>query len=94
MFADRRSKWYCEACQHSAPGDMQEDEMSPVAKLLPQKDLDEVFPRPPLREVAFEVRFATRLRVNAELWTIQDEIVDEYPALSLEQLIQPTAHCP
>jgi uncharacterized protein (TIGR04255 family) len=63
--------------------------MSPVTKLLPQKDLDEVFPRPPLREVAFEIRFATRLRVNAELWKIQDEIVDEYPALSVEQLLQP-----
>ena len=54
-----------------------------------QPELDEVFARPPLREVAFEIRFATRLRVNAELWKIQDELVDEYPALSIEQAIQP-----
>jgi len=66
----------------------QEHEMSTVIKPLPQKDLDEVFPRPPLREVAFEIRFAPRLRVNAELWKIQDEIVNEYPVLSIEQLLQ------
>ena len=63
--------------------------MSPVTIPFPQRDLDEVFPRPPLREVAFEIRFATRLRVNAELWKIQDEIVDEYPSLSMEQVLQP-----
>lgn len=66
----------------------QEHEMSTVIKSLPQKDLDEVFPHPPLREVAFEIRFAPRLRVNAELWKIQDEIVNEYPVLSIEQLLQ------
>jgi uncharacterized protein (TIGR04255 family) len=60
-----------------------------VTKTFPQNELDEVFARPPLREVAFEIRFATRLRVNAELWKIQDELVGEYPALSIEQMIQP-----
>jgi uncharacterized protein (TIGR04255 family) len=59
-----------------------------VSKAFPQPELDEVFPRPPLREVAFEIRFAPRLRVNAELWKIQDEIVEEYPALSMEQVVQ------
>jgi uncharacterized protein (TIGR04255 family) len=66
----------------------QEREISPVPKAFPQPELDEVFPRPPLREVAFEIRFAPRLRVNAELWKIQDEIVEEYPALSMEQVVQ------
>jgi uncharacterized protein (TIGR04255 family) len=55
---------------------------------FPKHVLDEVFPRPPLREVAFEIRFSPRLRVNAELWKIQDELVDDYPALSVEQLLQ------
>jgi len=59
-----------------------------VTKTFPQHELDEVFARPPLREVAFEIRFAPRLRVNAELWKIQDEIVEEYPALSMEQAPQ------
>ena len=66
----------------------QERETSPVTKAFPQPELDEVFPRPPLREVAFEIRFAPRLRINAELWKIQDEIVEEYPALSMEQVLQ------
>ena len=66
----------------------QEHEISPVTKTFLQRELDEVFARPPLREVAFEIRFAPRLRVNAELWKIQDEIVEEYPALSLEQALQ------
>lgn len=60
-----------------------------MTKTFLQTELDEVFPRPPLREVAFEIRFATRLRVNAELWKIQDELVEDYPALSIEQALQP-----
>jgi len=64
--------------------------MGPVTRAFHQQDLDEVFPNPPLREVAFEIRFATRLRVNAELWKIQDEIVNEYPTLAIEQALQPT----
>jgi uncharacterized protein (TIGR04255 family) len=62
--------------------------MDSVTRAFPQKDLDEVFPYPPLTEVAFEIRFATRLRVNAELWKIQDEIVNDYPALTIEQVLQ------
>ena len=61
-----------------------------MTKTFLQDELDEVFARPPLREVAFEIRFATRLRVNAELWKIQDEFVGEYPALSIEQAVQPS----
>jgi uncharacterized protein (TIGR04255 family) len=60
-----------------------------VTETFPKEALDEVFPRPPLREVAFEIRFAPRLRVNAELWKIQDEVVDEYPNVGTESLLQP-----
>ena len=51
--------------------------------------LDEVFARPAIREVAFEIRFAPRLRVNAELWRIQDAIVNEYPIVGTEGMVQP-----
>jgi uncharacterized protein (TIGR04255 family) len=54
-----------------------------------QEELDEVFPRPSLREVAFEFRFATRLRVNAELWKIQDQLAEQYPSVGTEQILQP-----
>src|SRR5258708_1440420 len=39
---------------------------------FPKPKLDGVFRLPPLREVAFEIRFSPRLRVNAELWKIQE----------------------
>jgi uncharacterized protein (TIGR04255 family) len=64
--------------------------MTVATDSFPQHILDEVFPRPPLREVSFEIRFATRLRVNAELWKIQEEIVDTYPVVGSEQLVQPS----
>jgi uncharacterized protein (TIGR04255 family) len=51
--------------------------------------LDEVFPRPSIREVAFEIRFAPRLRISAELWKIQDAVVDQYPIVGSEQALQP-----
>jgi uncharacterized protein (TIGR04255 family) len=51
-----------------------------------QKELDEVFPYPPLREVAFEVRFSPRLRVDAELWRLQDQLADEYPSVGTESV--------
>jgi uncharacterized protein (TIGR04255 family) len=46
--------------------------------------MEEVFPYPPLREVAFEIRFAPRLRVAAELWRFQDQLLAEYPESSVE----------
>ena len=61
--------------------------MTLVSTTLPQDAIDEVFPRPPLREVAFEIRFAPRLRVNAELWKIQEEILAEYPIVGSETLL-------
>lgn len=50
-------------------------------------ELDEVFPRPAVREVAFEIRFAPRFRVNAELWKLQDQLVDQYPEASVEPVM-------
>jgi len=52
-------------------------------------ELDEVFPHPAIREVAFEIRFAPRLRVSAELWKLQDQLADHYPAVGTEPLFQP-----
>src|SRR5689334_15029259 len=62
--------------------------------MLTPKELDEVFPKPPIREVAFEIRFTPRLRVNAEIWRLQDRLVDEYSTVSSENLIQPTGMLP
>lgn len=59
-----------------------------------KEELDEVFPHPPIREVAFEIRFATRLRVNAELWKLQDLLVEQYPNVSTEAVIFPSAGTP
>jgi len=53
-------------------------------------DLGEVFPANPIREVDFEIRFTPRLRIQAELWRFQEELVSEYPDVSLESTIQPT----
>jgi hypothetical protein len=39
-------------------------EMTTLIESFPKEALDEVFPRPSIREVAFEIRFAPRLRVN------------------------------
>ena len=51
-------------------------------------ELEEVFSKPPLREVAFEIRFTPRLRVQAEIWRLQDQLVDVYPVVSTESAIQ------
>ncbi len=54
------------------------------------QELEEVFAHPPIREVAFEIRFAPRLRVPAELWRLQDQLVEEYPEVATESLFQPS----
>lgn len=64
--------------------------MSLVTRTFPQNVLDEVFPHPPIREVAFEIRFAPRLRINAELWKLQDAIVGEYPTVGSEGMLAPS----
>ena len=52
------------------------------------EELREVFPQSPLREVAFEVRFPPRLRVPAEIWRLQEQLVHKYPEVGRESLIQ------
>jgi uncharacterized protein (TIGR04255 family) len=42
-----------------------------------------------VREVAFELRFAPRLRIAPEVWRIQDSLAEGYPAVSQE--VQPQA---
>ncbi len=58
-----------------------------AAQSLGQKALDEVFPNPAVREVAFEIRFSPRLRVNAELWKLQEQLVNEYPNTVTESAV-------
>jgi hypothetical protein len=60
-----------------------------VTEAIPKEALDEVFPRPAIREVVFEIRFAPRLRVNVDLWRIQDLVLDAYPTVGTESLLQP-----
>ncbi len=61
--------------------------MTVLTKKFTKKELDEVFPHPPLREVAFEIRFTPRLRVHAEIWRLQDQLVATYPDVSSESSI-------
>jgi uncharacterized protein (TIGR04255 family) len=63
--------------------------VSSVTSALSSIDLDEVFPHPPLREVAFEIRFATRFRVSSELFKLQDRLVEQYPEAGTESVLQP-----
>src|SRR5258706_1593333 len=51
-------------------------------------ELGEIFPNSPLREVAFEIRFPPRLRVPAEIWRLQDQLVHKYPEVGKETTIQ------
>ncbi len=60
--------------------------MAFLTERFTQDALDEVFPRPAIREVAFEIRFAPRLRVNAELWRLQDQLVEDYPGIGSESV--------
>ena len=48
--------------------------------------MQEIFPYPSVREVAFELRFAPRLRITSEVWRIQDSLAESYPAVSQELL--------
>lgn len=57
--------------------------------MISSEELSEVFPNPSVREVAFEVRFAPRLRVGPEVWRIQDKLADAYPEITEEGSAQP-----
>jgi len=58
------------------------------------EQLEEVFPNPAVREVAFEIRFPPRLRVNAELWRFQDHLAEEYPNPDSEAVLMPPSAAP
>jgi len=52
-------------------------------------ELEEVFPANPIREVDFEIRFTPRLRVQAEMWRFQEDLLEDYPEVGLESAILP-----
>ncbi len=54
---------------------------------IPAKDLEEIFPRPAVKEVAFEIRFSPRLRIREQLWQFQDLIANDYPDASEDQML-------
>jgi uncharacterized protein (TIGR04255 family) len=54
-----------------------------------QSELEEIFPSPPVREVAFEIRFSPRLRIVPEVWRIQDRLSELYPQIGEENTPQP-----
>lgn len=64
-------------------------ETTSLYPVISQNDLDELFPRPAVKEVAFEIRFAPRFRIKEELWKFQDLIANDYPDVSEENLLQP-----
>lgn len=57
--------------------------------MISQNEIDEVFRRPAVREVACEIRFAPRLRVVPEIWRVQDKLAEAYPQLGEEELSLP-----
>jgi uncharacterized protein (TIGR04255 family) len=59
--------------------------------LVSEQELREIFPHPSVREVAFELRFAPRLRIVPEVWRIQDGLAESYPTVSQEVQAQTDA---
>ncbi len=59
------------------------------AQAISEEDLKELFARPAVKEVAFEIRFAPRFRIKEQLWRFQDTIAADYPAISGENMLQP-----
>ena len=64
--------------------------MTVASRRFSAAELNEVFPANPIREVDFEIRFTPRLRIQAEMWRFQEDLIDEYPDVSLESAILPT----
>ncbi len=53
-----------------------------------ESELQEVFTKPAVREVACEVRYTPRLRINTEIWRVQDRLAEEYPQVGEEDAPQ------
>jgi len=64
--------------------------MTLATRDLSESDLKEVFPANPIREVDFEIRFTPRLRIDAEMWRFQEDLVNDYPDVGREAAILPT----
>ena len=56
--------------------------------MVTKAELDEVFPNPSVREVAFEIRFAPRLRIRPEIWRIQEKLAETYPQIGEDNVPQ------
>jgi uncharacterized protein (TIGR04255 family) len=69
--------------------ELQEFAMTITTRSFAKSDLAEVFPANPIREVDFEIRFTPRLRVQAEMWRFQENLVAEYPEVGLESALLP-----
>ncbi|HEV2494743.1 MAG TPA: TIGR04255 family protein [Terriglobia bacterium] len=52
--------------------------------------LDKVFPNAPVKEVAYEIRFAPLLRVQRDLADFQGQIVSDYPTYTTEPIMLDT----
>jgi len=63
--------------------------MTLATRNLSDVDLQEVFPANPIREVDFEIRFTPRLRIEAEMWRFQEDLVQDYPDVGRETAILP-----
>lgn len=57
--------------------------------MITKGELEEIFPNPSVREVAFEVRFAPRLRVVPEIWRVQERLAETYTEVAEENAPQP-----
>ncbi|HEV7673281.1 MAG TPA: TIGR04255 family protein [Candidatus Angelobacter sp.] len=53
--------------------------------MISEKDLNEIFPHPAVREVACEIRFAPRLRIVPDIWRVQDKVASSYPQVGEEE---------
>lgn len=57
-------------------------------RAISEEELREIFPHPAVKDVAFEIRFAPRFRINEQLWQFQDSIVNKYDSFSRENSLQ------
>ena len=57
--------------------------------MISQAEIDEVFRKPAVREVACEIRFAPRLRIMPEIWRLQDRLAESYPQIGEERITLP-----
>ncbi len=46
---------------------------------MPERNLEEIFPKSPLKEVAFEIRFPVNLSIDGEIYKYQEKIKKELP---------------